>query len=397
MTMPAWIAIKVIDKSYIVDEPNRERLAQEISILTKMNHPFIAKLLFVSDEEDHVELGQELAPHGNFTEFLAQTGELPEDQIRYYFMQLVSVLEYLHNERKVAHRDLKLENILLDYYDNIKVIDFGLSHEFENANDLFTTPCGSCPYISPELIVTGRQGVPADIWSLGMILYACATARLPFRNDNFQMLYRQILSAEIYYPMNLSDELTDLLKKMLCRDPHRRITIEEIKQHPWFPTERYAALQRAVKAWARDSNSSIQNDSETIALMAAGGIKYSGTQQGELSEMSLLYDVYNCQIRGGRMNRALREPPGPEKSLTIQNSIPRLRAVCGGQPLRRESCHGTERVNTICRMRRIDQRHPPCVDIQRRLRRPGITPIFAPILHLEPISDLVEADECANQ
>jgi serine/threonine protein kinase len=223
---PVRVAIKLIDQAQIDDEKGRTRLMREISLFRQMNHPFIAKLFFVAGQSQNIAIVQEYAAHGTLLDLLTKRGVLHENLIKYYFLQIVSVLDYLHNVRKVTHRDIKLENILLDNFSNIKVIDFGLSRTFINSQDIFSTPCGSPPYIAPELITIGTYTRAADVWSLGIVLYALATGSIPFYHEDLSILSRQITSKRIRYPISLSDDFIDLLNKMLCRDPQNRITIE---------------------------------------------------------------------------------------------------------------------------------------------------------------------------
>jgi serine/threonine protein kinase len=217
------------------------------------------------------------------------------------------------------------------------------------------------------------------------------------------MLYRQILSMEIHYPMGLSDELTDLMQKMLCRDPYRRITIEEIKQHPWFPTEEYATVQQAVKMWSHDSVLSAQNDKETIALMASDGIAFPGITDDENSDLSVLYNVYNCQIRCGQVNRILRDAPSGDQVLKLRNSMPILRPARIGQGNRRECCSQVpDQKRAIPQLRRFDERCLPHVAVQRKLRRPSGGPqrdcgVLPPILQLDRIPNLADASGCMGQ
>jgi serine/threonine protein kinase len=206
----------------------------EIIIFKQMDHPFIAKLFFATTERDGYALVQEYVPNGTLLDFIHTHGPLAENQIRHYFLQLLSAVEYLHSIRSVAHRDLKLENILLDRYNNIKVIDFGFSHIFPTADYYFTTLCGSYSYLAPELIWTGKYTHTTDIWSLGIILFAMATETLPFHSDNRHTLFQLILTSPIQYPHTLSEDLIDLLSKILCQLPEKRVSLQEVKNHPWF-------------------------------------------------------------------------------------------------------------------------------------------------------------------
>jgi serine/threonine protein kinase len=235
-----YVAIKVIDQDHLNDETNRRRLMREIEILRQLDHPFIAKIFSVFAQAEGIAIVQEYASRRTLFDQITNHGPVSETQAKYYFMQLIAVLEYyLHFERKVTHRDFKLENILLDAYDNIEVVDFGLSRTFSDDHQRFTTPCGSPPYLAPELLSTGIDTLASDIWSLGIVSYSTVIGSMPFFHDDFQTLCGQILSKKIHYPMFLPDDLIDLLKKMLCRQPPDRITIQRITNHPWFPHKQY--------------------------------------------------------------------------------------------------------------------------------------------------------------
>jgi len=128
----------------------------------------------------------------------------------------------------IAHRDLKPENVLLDHNNNVKIVDFGLSNFYAKGQKL-QTACGSPCYAAPEMIrgqpydgKASKLGLKADIWSLGIILYAIMVGTLPFDDPNTQTLYRKILSGQFYLPSLLSSESTNLLKGILNVDPDQR-------------------------------------------------------------------------------------------------------------------------------------------------------------------------------
>ena len=132
------------------------------------------------------------------------------------------------------HRDLKAENILLDRYNNIRLIDFGLSNGFSKIDPELKTACGSPAYAAPEMI----QGCPytkaADVWSAGVVLYAMVAGRLPFDDSNVQTLMQKVVYTEATYPPSMSRSLVDLLKRLLSKNPEKRLTIPQIINHPWF-------------------------------------------------------------------------------------------------------------------------------------------------------------------
>ena len=137
------VAIKVIPRTNFADPQHEERFHREVDLIKNLDHPFIAEFFEVLEDEKNFYIVMEYVENDNILNYVNTNGELPEDQARHYFCQLVSVLEYLHEEKHIAHRDLKAENVMLDRNRNLRLIDFGLSNIFTNENPYLTTACGS--------------------------------------------------------------------------------------------------------------------------------------------------------------------------------------------------------------------------------------------------------------
>lgn len=165
------------------------------------------------------------------------------------FAQLISGVAYLH-AKKIIHRDLKLENLLLDRNRNIIITDFGFANRYEEkGNDLMATSCGSPCYAAPELVVQDGKyvGSAVDVWSCGVILYAMLAGYLPFDDDplnpdseNINLLYKYIINTPLSFPEWITPEPRDLLQKMLVPDPNKRCTLQDVAQHRWL--RKYASL-----------------------------------------------------------------------------------------------------------------------------------------------------------
>lgn len=158
---------------------------------------------------------------------------LEESEAAYYYTQLISALEYIH-KNNIVHRDIKPENLLLKENNQLTLIDFGLSNQY-NSGQMLQTPCGSPCYAAPEMI-TGRRYNPflVDIWSSGIVLYAMVCGYLPFEGKNNDVLYKKVCEGKFEIPERLSSSCKDLIKKILTINPQKRIHIEDIKHHPFL-------------------------------------------------------------------------------------------------------------------------------------------------------------------
>jgi serine/threonine protein kinase len=261
------VSIKIVAKSPGVSSEQQTRLARELSLLKKVRHPFIAEFFEYLDDELNQYYVMEFAEHGTLERFIREKNFLPEARARFYFSQIVCVLEYLHNEMHIAHRDLTAGNVLLDRYDNVRVIDFGLSNEFTAENPFLSSKCGSPAYASPEMIRGQPYTQACDVWSAGVLLYVMLVGSLPFEDSRVQRLLRKIVDCEVQYPSHLSPAALDLLRKLLAKDPAVRITIERIKEHHWFSQSQYAALS-ANCSRAKD----VGLDKELVDRMTALGM-----------------------------------------------------------------------------------------------------------------------------
>ncbi|XP_059638001.1 CBL-interacting serine/threonine-protein kinase 1-like isoform X2 [Cornus florida] len=173
---------------------------------------------------------------GELFDRIASKGKLSEARCRKLFQQLIDGLSYCHN-KGVYHRDLKLENILVDAKGNIKISDFGLSALPQHFRDdgLLHTTCGSPNYVAPEILNNrGYDGATSDTWSCGVILYVTLTGYLPFDDRNLAVLYQKIFKGDVLIPKWLTPGAQNLIRRILDPNPVTRITMAEIKVDEWF-------------------------------------------------------------------------------------------------------------------------------------------------------------------
>ncbi|EAY20266.1 CAMK family protein kinase [Trichomonas vaginalis G3] len=171
---------------------------------------------------------------GSLLSYANKNGPMKEEDAAVIFSELIIALRYLHDECNIAHRDIKAENILLDENHNIRLIDFGISRIHDIETEYMKTNCGSILYAAPEIISEKGYTKSVDIWSAGVLLYAIVVGHFPFEENNYKNLTHKIVYSNVEYPPCLSILLTDLLQKMLVKDPTQRITIKEILDHPWL-------------------------------------------------------------------------------------------------------------------------------------------------------------------
>ena len=229
-----------------------EKLKKEINIMSKCDHPNIIKLIEIYEDNRQLDLIMEECLGGTLFDRLLKKMEdddetFSEKDAAIIFKQIVSAIHYCHSQG-IAHRDLKMENVLFLYKTQdspIKIIDFGLSESvqivnhkdlLENKNINMTGSVGTPHYISPE-VLQGKYNQKCDIWSAGVILYAILSGSFPFDGNTDKEIYKCILKKKYDFKdeewKNISEEAKDLIKHMLC-DEDKRYTAEMVLNHPWL-------------------------------------------------------------------------------------------------------------------------------------------------------------------
>ncbi|XP_052616215.1 serine/threonine-protein kinase SIK2 isoform X4 [Peromyscus californicus insignis] len=236
------VAIKIIDKSQL-DAVNLEKIYREVQIMKMLDHPHIIKLYQVMETKSMLYLVTEYAKNGEIFDYLANHGRLNESEARRKFWQILSAVDYCH-DRKIVHRDLKAENLLLDNNMNIKIADFGFGNFFKTG-ELLATWCGSPPYAAPEVFEGQHyEGPQLDIWSMGVVLYVLVCGALPFDGPTLPILRQRVLEGRFRIPYFMSEECEHLIRRMLVLDPSKRLSIAQIKEHKWMLIE--VPVQRPI-------------------------------------------------------------------------------------------------------------------------------------------------------
>ena len=228
------VAIKILDKIILSQTPeDYELVKQEISILKIVKHKYIVQLYEILETPQHIYIIMEYCEGKDMMDFILSKQHLSELESLKFFQQLINALFYLHSQN-IAHRDVKIDNMLLDKNKDLKLVDFGLSTKYSD-DILLDQPCGTVVYAAPE-VLDGNEyhGMLADVWSSGIVLYGMASGYLPFSDKDDEINKKNVLEGNIDIPEFFSPLLKDLLRHMLDVNPITRYTLQEIKQHPWF-------------------------------------------------------------------------------------------------------------------------------------------------------------------
>jgi len=216
-----------------------ERVYREIAVLKKLDHPNVVKLVEVLDdpEEDQLYLVFELLEKHILN--IPTEDPLSENQAWHYFRDVILGIEYLHYQR-IIHRDIKPENLLLTESGRVQIADLGVCNEFDGSDAYLSATVGTPAFIPPEALREGQNdgfsGKAADIWSMGITLYALVYGHVPFKDENIISLYNRIKNHPVEFPSapSISSKLKNLISNMLIKDPKKRITLPEIKVDSWI-------------------------------------------------------------------------------------------------------------------------------------------------------------------
>ncbi|XP_065829641.1 NUAK family SNF1-like kinase 1 [Oscarella lobularis] len=226
------VALKIIEKSSIKNAREMVRVRREVTIQYALKHPHITQIYDVMEDSQRIVLVMEYVSGGELFDYIATKKVLTEAEARHVFRQVVSAVHYCH-KNGVTHRDLKLENILLDENRNVKLIDFGLSNMF-TPDGCLSTFCGSPLYAAPEMIRGVKYvGPEVDCWSLGVLLYTLVCGSMPFDDRDPKNLVRCVSTGTFHIPRRMPSDVRRLVKQMLCPSPAHRADIDAVNEHPW--------------------------------------------------------------------------------------------------------------------------------------------------------------------
>ncbi|KAI1415106.1 kinase-like protein [Hypoxylon sp. FL1857] len=348
------VAIKLIRRDSVGNNPSRlAKIYREVAILRGISHPNIVRLHEMSETERHIGIVLEYASGGELFDYILNHRYLKDGPARRLFAQLISGVGYLH-KKGIVHRDLKLENLLLDRNRNIIITDFGFANTFDPTDelteeeelnlsdrdfvkrsgldktkpngmrrgDLMQTSCGSPCYAAPELVVsdslyTGRK---VDVWSCGVILYAMLAGYLPFdddpanpEGDNINLLYKYIVNTPLTFPEYVTPHARDLLRRILVPSPRKRADLFEVARHSWL--SEYAHVVELITSTTTTS-SEIQNTTVPTEDADAGGLARSASVREPSKTKSTTATPSDSNRKQGKAEG--EEPRKDNKRRTVQ-------------------------------------------------------------------------------
>ncbi|KAK5173631.1 uncharacterized protein LTR77_002312 [Saxophila tyrrhenica] len=258
---------KVVLKSAKKDDAN---LAREIHHHRQFLHPHIARLYEVIVTESLVWLVLEYCPGDELYNHLLEHGRMEPAKVQKIFTQLVGAVSYVHGKQCV-HRDLKLENILLDKHGNVKLVDFGFTREYQGSTSYLQTWCGTVCYSAPEMLKGEKYaGEKVDVWSLGIILYALLCGELPWDEDDDGATKARILKEELEYPDHIPEGAVQLMKKLLSKRPLIRPPLSDVLKDPWLAE--FAPQQQEILKVQQPAPFSTQLEKDTLQRMRSAGV-----------------------------------------------------------------------------------------------------------------------------
>jgi len=264
-------AIKYVSKASFKQIADLQRVYQEIQALRSLHHPHVIKILDVGEDADNVVFIMEFAPGGELRHYVERRVFLPEEECRVFFKQMVRAIHYVHS-KKIIHRDLKLENILLDAQNRCKIVDFGLS-DYVSTEEKVVTDAGTEAYLAPEVwngTSSDSDPFKLDVWALGVILYALAHGKLPFSRPDEETCTKLLAAGGPEYEDEMSSGFKSIVNRMLVPDPLKRATVDAIIIDGWVTQHRFADMQQG-------------SDEEALSESAGGAPKFCSEEPASSS------------------------------------------------------------------------------------------------------------------
>lgn len=266
-----------------------KRTIREGSLGRLLFHPYICRLYEIVPMTNHYYMLFEYVEGGQMLDYIVSHGSLKEVSARKFARGIALALDYCHRNN-VVHRDLKIENIMINSKGDIKIIDFGLSNLY-SPKSLLKTYCGSLYFAAPELLsAKPYTGPEVDVWSFGVVLYVLVCGKVPFDDQSVSVLHEKIKRGNVEYPTFLSKECISLLSRMLVVDPSKRASLYEVLTHPWMNKGYDSIVSNFLP---KRVPLTLPLDPEIIRCIASFDI---GTEQSVLEELTTILSSMEYQM-----------------------------------------------------------------------------------------------------
>eukprot|EP00930_Biecheleria_cincta_P086517 TRINITY_DN7579_c0_g1_i1.p1 TRINITY_DN7579_c0_g1~~TRINITY_DN7579_c0_g1_i1.p1 ORF type:complete len:754 (-),score=122.50 TRINITY_DN7579_c0_g1_i1:97-2358(-) len=273
-------AMKAVPKKKILEQGMQAYLLSEVRTQIQLAHPNIVQLHYYYETEHNVLLLLEYASGGSLFSLLRRRGILPEHDAARYFADVAVALNHLHRHG-IVHRDLKPENILMcgENHCKAKLADFGWCAELSmDAGAMRQTFCGTPDYLSPEMVQHEPHDKGVDIWAAGVLIYELLTGKPPFAASTTFKAMNRIIKVDLQVPIGVPPLATDLIQKLIVREPAKRLCLKEAIRHPWIRSKvPLDAVETPTSRTTPAANSPATSESKSCDF---GAVSRPATQAG---------------------------------------------------------------------------------------------------------------------
>jgi len=257
-------AVKLLSKHHIMEKNAVKSVLNERKLLADLSNPFIVNLLYAYQTEQDLCMVVDLMYGGDVRFHLTKETYFDEERVKFYAASVVLALEYLHG-RRVCHRDIKPDNLLLDENGYCHLTDFNIAVQFSDERPTTSNFAGTKPYMAPEIWNKQPYSTEPDLFSLGATLYEMVAGRVPFHVEPYiqdpdsNILKKMILEDKVHFPKRLSRECMAFLYSLLEKTQQKRLKLPAVKQHPWFKGMEWEKISAKAAKPPFDPNKSKAN------------------------------------------------------------------------------------------------------------------------------------------
>lgn len=225
-------ALKMIEKSFVETETNKDFLLREYQLQKLVNHPNIVRSISFFETDDHLCFLLEFCGNETLQDRLElMGGKFTESQCRYWIKQILNAVDVIHTAR-IIHRDIKLPNMFITENNVVKLGDFGFATAIEDIDD--DVLCGTPNYLPPEAIERQVYGTFTDIWSIGVCLYTMLVGYSPFQGKTPDDTLQNVKLCRVHMPPTISDNARNFIIRCMQKDYTRRSSVYELQKHPFL-------------------------------------------------------------------------------------------------------------------------------------------------------------------